>query len=61
MRNIAFAIWMVGYSFNISWDINNWHLRGEVNGIINGTQLTAICIGWFIWIYIGVLLYERKL
>jgi hypothetical protein len=60
MRNIAFAIWMVGYSFNMSWEINNWHSYPEWTGTITDYQFTALTINLILWIGIGALLYERN-
>ena len=60
MKNIAFAIWMVGYSFNMSWDSNNWHNRPDWAGVPTSAQFLAILIGLFIWIFIGCLLYEPR-
>ena len=57
---MAFAFWMVGYSFNMSWDINNWHLRGEVQDVISGTQAVSICVSLMIWVLVGALLYQTN-
>lgn len=58
MRNLVFVIWMLGWS--ISRDLSEYlqFLRGKtypetVEGIAAFTWLVA-------WIWVGVLLYEKK-
>jgi hypothetical protein len=60
MRNVAFAIWMVGYSFNMSYNIHQWETRLSWNGVMSASQSASLIICFSLWIIIGCLLYERE-
>jgi hypothetical protein len=54
MRNIAFAIWMVGFSFNMSMD--TYHMGSP----LSTSEFISSLIALATWVGIGTLLYERK-
>jgi peptidoglycan/LPS O-acetylase OafA/YrhL len=59
MRNIAFSIWMVGYPICCTLDsyVNEYLLNHVDDATTNG--ITAFIV-LFIWIFVGILLYEKK-
>ena len=59
MRNIAFVIWMVGFPISETFSayVNEYLLQKVYS--TNTNLITSILV-MIIWIFIAVLLYERK-
>jgi hypothetical protein len=58
MRNIAFVIWMLGYS--LCSLLHNYFIFLEGKVYSDNVVVISATINIIIWIWIGCLLYERK-
>lgn len=59
MRNVAFAVWMVGFPISNSYSeyVGEYLLGHRYSGEVHAAA-TFLCL--IIWVAVGMALYERK-